>query len=73
MKVTFDAEKFSKAIKTYRIIELDIDMRAAAKKLGISAATLSRMENQGMPDLITYARVCRWLGVGMDKFIIIKK
>lgn len=69
MKLIFDNAAFSKAIKQYRIIELDYDLRTVAKKLGISAATLSRLENQGVPDLLTYAKVCKWLGVGMNKFI----
>lgn len=69
MKLTFDCAAFSKSVKTYRIIELNADLRTVSKKLGISAATLSRIENQGMPDLITYAKICKWLGVGMNKFI----
>lgn len=73
MKITFNSESFSKAIKTKRIIEDDITVRVLAKKLKISPATLSRCENHGTPDLITYAKVCRWLGVEMSKFIISKK
>ena len=36
-------------------------VRAAAADAGISPATLSRIENGHMPDLETFAKVCRWL------------
>ena len=38
-------------------------VRAAAGEIGISAATLSRIENGRVPDLETLKRVCAWLGV----------
>lgn len=37
-------------------------IRATAQEVGISPATLSRVENGGIPDLETFGRVCRWLG-----------
>jgi transcriptional regulator with XRE-family HTH domain len=36
-------------------------VRATAIDVGISAATLSRIENGHMPDLETFAKICRWL------------
>lgn len=36
-------------------------VRAAAIDVGTSPATLSRVENGGMPDLETFAKICRWL------------
>jgi transcriptional regulator with XRE-family HTH domain len=38
-------------------------IRAAAGEIGISPATLSRIENGSLPDLETLRKVCRWLGV----------
>jgi transcriptional regulator with XRE-family HTH domain len=38
-------------------------IRATAKEIGISAATLSRIENGHMPDLETFRLVCDWLQV----------
>jgi transcriptional regulator with XRE-family HTH domain len=38
-------------------------IRAVAGEIGISAATLSRIENGRLPDLDTLRKVCRWLGV----------
>lgn len=73
MKITFNSDSFSKALKTKRVIEEDITVRVLGKKLKISPSTLSRCENQGIPDLITYAKICKWLGVEMNKFIISKK
>jgi transcriptional regulator with XRE-family HTH domain len=44
-------------------------VRAAAKEIGISAATLSRIENGHVPDLETFARICAWLGEDPSKFL----
>lgn len=37
-------------------------IRTAAAEIGVSTATLSRIENGHMPDLETFRRVCEWLG-----------
>ncbi|HJU08324.1 MAG TPA: helix-turn-helix transcriptional regulator [Rhodanobacteraceae bacterium] len=36
-------------------------VRAAALEAGVSPATLSRVENGHMPDLATFARLCKWV------------
>lgn len=37
-------------------------VREAAKEVGISPATLSRVENGKVPDLETFSKICAWLG-----------
>lgn len=37
-------------------------IRDAAKEVGVSPATLSRVENNGIPDLETFSKICKWLG-----------
>jgi len=37
-------------------------VRAAAVDIGISSATLSRVENKKVPDLETFGKICKWLG-----------
>lgn len=37
-------------------------IREAAKEIGVSPATLSRVENQKIPDLDTFGKICTWLG-----------
>lgn len=37
-------------------------IREAAKQVGISPATLSRVENKKIPDLETFSKICKWLG-----------
>jgi DNA-binding Xre family transcriptional regulator len=41
----------------------DLGVRAAAKEIGISPATLSRVERGYLPDLDTFGKICRWLEV----------
>jgi transcriptional regulator with XRE-family HTH domain len=44
-------------------------VRAAAADVGVSAATLSRVENGHMPDLETFAKICRWLDRDPREFL----
>jgi transcriptional regulator with XRE-family HTH domain len=43
-------------------------IRAAAKEIGISHATLSRVERGFLPDLENYKKILKWLGVVSDSF-----
>ena len=38
-------------------------VRVTAAKIGISPATLSRIENGHLPDLENFQKICRWLKV----------
>jgi transcriptional regulator with XRE-family HTH domain len=38
-------------------------IREAAREIGISAATLSRVERGNVPDIGTFAKVCSWLRI----------
>ena len=49
-----------------------LGLRAAAKEIGISPATLSRIENEHVPDLATFALICEWLGVDPSDFLGLK-
>ncbi len=46
-----------------------LGVRAAAKEIGVSPATLSRIENGHIPDLATFAAICQWLGEDPSKFL----
>jgi transcriptional regulator with XRE-family HTH domain len=41
-------------------------IRAAAKEIGISHATLSRVERGFLPDLENYKKICIWLGINTE-------
>ncbi len=43
-------------------------LRAAGTEIGISAPTLSRIEQGNLPDIETYVKICDWLGVKTDYF-----
>jgi transcriptional regulator with XRE-family HTH domain len=40
-----------------------VGIRETAKSIGVSPATLSRVERGHMPDLDTFGKICRWLNV----------
>lgn len=46
-------------------------LRTVAEEIGnVSASTLSRIEQEKVPDLDTFIRLCRWLDVPPSRFII---
>jgi transcriptional regulator with XRE-family HTH domain len=46
-----------------RRTRLGLGIRAAAREVGISHATLARVEKGFLPDLENYDRIRRWLGI----------
>ena len=50
-----------------------LGLRATAAEIGISPATLSRVEQGHLPDLVNFRKICRWLGedpssiLGLDR------
>ncbi len=47
----------------------DRSLRPVAKEIGISTATLCRIEGgEYSPDLESYAKTCDWIGVGLNEF-----
>lgn len=44
-------------------------VRAAAREIGISPATLSRVENGHLPDLENFRRICKWLGIDPNRIL----
>lgn len=48
-------------------------IRKTAKVIGISAATLSRVERGYLPDLETFGKFCKWLGVDPGEVLGVKE
>ncbi|MCD2322990.1 helix-turn-helix domain-containing protein [Sphingomonas sp. IC-56] len=48
-------------------------IRAAAAEAEVSPATLSRVENGHLPDLATFAKICRWLEVDPARFLGVER
>ena len=46
--------------------ERNLGIRAAAREVGISHATLARVEKGFLPDLENYEKIRRWLGIEAD-------
>jgi transcriptional regulator with XRE-family HTH domain len=47
-------------------------LRDAARTIGISPATLMRVEAGRVPDVETYGKLCNWLGVDPGSYLGIK-
>lgn len=43
--------------------KLGLGIRAAARQVGISHATLARVEKGFLPDLENYEKICQWLEI----------
>ena len=57
-----DATKIKRLSEQIHIRRAGKGVREAAKEVGISSATLSRVENGKIPDLDTFGKICAWLG-----------
>ncbi len=63
-----NATLFSEMIKEKRN---GMGLRETAHQIGdVSASTLSRIEKGKIPDLQTFFKICNWLKVPSDNFII---
>jgi transcriptional regulator with XRE-family HTH domain len=51
-----------------RCIQNDMSMDEAAKEMGVSKSTISRIEKSKLPDIETFGKVCKWLGEKTDKY-----
>ncbi len=65
MSKKIDTVKLSNMIKTKRG---DKGLRDVSKEIGVSAPTLSRIEQGKVPDVETFIRLCEWLEVSADNF-----
>jgi len=64
---SLDTQRFSEMIKSKRG---SIGLRALATEIGVSASTLSRIEQGNLPDIDTYLKLCDWLEVSPDFFTV---
>ena len=66
MSSTLHIEKLSEMIRKKRG---DRGLRGVAKEIGgVSASTLSRVEQGSLPDINTFTKLCEWLNVPTDFF-----
>lgn len=63
----FDHKLFCATIQS-RLLLRKISLREAAKEIGISASTISRIANGDQPDIETFAALIRWLDVNPGQF-----
>jgi transcriptional regulator with XRE-family HTH domain len=68
----FNQELFAATIQAKRKWS-NLNVTQAAKEVGISLATLSRIENNHPPDLMTYYAICKWLTLDMNYFFSTNK
>ncbi len=54
--------RFSRNRRSYR----NLGLRKAAKQIGVSPATLSRMERGGAMNADDFVRLCRWLEIPVE-------
>lgn len=68
-----DTQELGRAIKRHRD-ELKFSLRDVADETGVSASTLSRIENgTGKPDADNIARLTRWLDMPVDRVMSSRK
>ena len=65
----FRSDRFRKDIITKRCIVNNMTMDEACKEIGISKATLSRVEREKLPDVETFGKICIWLKTDANKYL----
>ncbi len=71
MKSTLNTELLASTIKSKRGKK---GLRDTAAEIGdISPATLSRVEQGNLPDVETFIRLCKWLKMSTDIFVVGEK
>jgi len=66
MPTLLDTEKLASMLKSKRGSQ---GLRAIAKEIGgVSASTLSRIEQGNVPDVETFLKLCKWLEVSTNEF-----
>lgn len=88
MGYEFDVKRFAKDIASARdersvrtvkgvkgrVMPMPLGLRDAAKQIGISAPTISRIERQfAYPDMETLLAVCAWMKTSPANYFIEKK
>ena len=64
----FNYDLFRKDLLTRRMIELSITIRQAAAIAGVSASTISRIENFKSFDMETFVKLCLWMKTEPSKY-----
>lgn len=65
----FNSDLLKRDLITKRRLDNNFSMDEACQQIGISKATLSRIENSKHPDVETFARICRWLKTDPKKYL----
>lgn len=65
--MNFNPYLFAVALKARRN-ELKLGLRAVAEQVSVSASTLSRIENNELPDIETFGKLCGWLQISPAYF-----
>lgn len=65
----FDTAAFATKMKYNRVMAENLNIRDAALLIGISPATLSRIENNNSAEIDNVLKCCAWLGCSITKFI----
>lgn len=68
--IVYDKEALKRDLRYKRLIDLELSMDNCSKLIGVSKPTLSRLENGGMPDLMTFFKIIKWLNKDVREYII---
>lgn len=64
----FDSHKLKIALLTKRVIDKDYSLDQACAEIGISKATLYRVEKSKVPDMDTFCKLLVWLDMEPNDF-----
>ena len=71
----FNAKAFGESVNQCRREEMEcvcgkpLGIRDAAHDIGISSATLSRVERGNAPSIEVFAKICKWMNASTDAWL----
>lgn len=66
----FNSELFAADIVEMRYQKRLNSMSACAQEIGVSKATLSRIERNKLPDVGSLIKILKWTGTPFEKYIV---
>lgn len=66
-RMKFHKKDFSDAIRAK--LKYEDNLRSLGEKIGVSASTLSRVLNHKLPDVMSYAKICKYFDFNMEDYI----
>lgn len=68
--LVFDRDLFANTANNIRVVNLRLSMDHVAAEIGVTKAQLFRAEHRRPINIQAFLRICRWMGIPADSFLL---